>query len=133
MKEETLHALFGVFLINTIKEEQPEWFNEDFYAKLHRACKKAYEAEAGIIDWIFEYGDLEFIGKEGAKEFVKHRFNESVKLVGGSAVFEINETLLSQFEWFNEEIYAELNTDFFHKKPVTYAKFSKSITEQDLF
>lgn len=133
MKEETLHALFGVYLINTIRQEQPDWFNDEFYAKLYRACKRAYDAEAGIIDWIFEAGDLEFISREDVKEFVKYRFNESVKLVGGVDVFDVNEDSLSKFEWFNEEIYAELNTDFFHKKPVTYAKFSKSITQEDLF
>lgn len=38
-KEETIHALFGSYLIKLIKKEQPEWFNEDFYTKIERDRK----------------------------------------------------------------------------------------------
>src|SRR5690606_32712627 len=50
MKEEMIHALLGVYLIKEIKKEFPEWFDDEFYNKLYRACKKAYEAESKIID-----------------------------------------------------------------------------------
>ena len=132
-KEEMLHALLGVYIVNQIKSEFPEWFDADFYAKIHRACKKAYVAEAKIIDWIFEDGELDFIPKAVLCEFIKYRFNESVQMIGADPVFEIDDDLLSQLQWFNEEIYAETNTDFFNKKPVTYSKKTQSITADDLF
>ena len=59
-KEEVIHALFGMYVIKQIQKEFPEWFNDDFYAKLYRACKKAFDAECRIIDWIFEAGELTF-------------------------------------------------------------------------
>jgi ribonucleoside-diphosphate reductase beta chain len=132
-KEETIHALLGVQMIKYVQEEFPEWFNEDFYNKIYRASKKAYEAESKIIDWIFEEGELDFISKDVLKEYIKQRFNESVAMIGGEPVFEIDQDKVAELAWFEDEIYAEVNTDFFYKKPVTYSKFSKSITESDLF
>ncbi len=132
-KEETIHALLGVYLVKQIQKENPEWFNDHFYAKLHRACKKAYEAECKIIDWIYEDGELPFLKKDTVKEFIKDRFNESMVLVGGEPVFEVNPEEISKLQWFNDEIHAEVNTDFFNKKPVTYSKKMQSVTAEDLF
>ena len=132
-KEEVIHAMFGMALIKIIKEEQPDWFNEEFYTKLSRACKKAYEAECNIIDWIFEKGELDFLSKDTVKEFIKNRFNESIEMIGGSKIFEVDGSKLEQLKWFDEEIYAEVNTDFFHKKPVTYSKKMQAIKAEDIF
>lgn len=132
-KEEQIHALLGVYLIKQIQKEYPAWFNEDFYAKLQRACVKAYEAESKIVDWIFEAGDLPFLSKDVVKEFVKHRFNESLQMIGANKHFEVDNQKTSQLKWFEDEIHAEVNTDFFHKKPVTYSKKVKPITAEDLF
>lgn len=133
MKEELVHALFGAYLINKIKEEFPEWFDEDFYGKITRACKKAYEAESKIVDWIFEDGELEFLPADVLKEFIKNRFNESLEMIGAEKAFDVDNEKLLPLQWFNEEIYAESNVDFFHKKPTTYTKKSKPITSNDLF
>lgn len=132
-KEETIHAMLGVYIIKQVQKEYPEWFNEQFYAKLYRASRKAFDAECKIIDWIFENGELSFLGKDVVKEFVKHRFNESIELIGGDKVFEVDADKLEQLKWFDDELYAEVNTDFFHKKPVTYSKKTQAITAEDLF
>lgn len=132
-KEEHIHAMFGVCLIKYIQEEHPEWFNDDFYEKLYRACKKAFDAEVKIIDWMFEKGELPFLPKDLVVEFVKNRFNESLLLIGGKEVFEIDRKKIEELKWFNDEIYSDVSTDFFHKKPVTYNKFSKPINSDDLF
>lgn len=132
-KEELIHSMLGVYIINCIKTEHPKWFNEDFYQKLYRASKKAFEAESGIVDWIFEKGDLPFLTKETLKEFIKNRLNESIEMLGGEKVFEIDQEKLMKLQWFNDEIYADTNTDFFHKKPVTYSKKTQAVTAGDIF
>lgn len=132
-KEETIHAMFGAEVIKYIREENPEWFNEEFYNKLARACKKAYDAECNIIDWIFEKGELPFLPKAVVKEFIKNRFNESFEMVGVEKVFEVDEKLLEQVQWFIEEIHSDVSSDFFHKKPVTYKKFVQPINASDIF
>jgi ribonucleoside-diphosphate reductase beta chain len=125
--------MFGVAIIKHIQKEQPDWFGEEFFLKIERASRKAFEAESAIIDWIFKDGELSFLSKETIKEFIKQRFNESLEMVGAKPLFEVNKDLVKQLKWFDDEIYAEVNTDFFHKKPVTYSKKTQSITAEDIF
>ena len=132
-QEETIHAMLGVELIKYIREENPDWFNADFYDKLNRACKKAYVAECNIVDWIFEKGELSFLSKDVVKEFIKHRFNESLESIGAEKAFEVDQNLLENVRWFDEEIHSDVSSDFFHKKPVTYKKFVQAINADNLF
>lgn len=133
VQEENLHAQFGMYLINQIKREYPEWISEDFYKKIERACIKAYEAEAKIVDWIFENGELDFLPKEKVKEFIKDRFNKSVIGIGGKKVFVVDSIAIADLYWFEEELYVEKNLDFFWKRPTDYSKKTQSYSEDDLF
>lgn len=133
MKEELLHAQFGMYLIDLIKKEYPEWFNEDFYEKIYRACIKAYKAEVGILEWIFEKGEIESITLKTLKEFIKNRFNESLTQIGGEPVFVVNEEILKDVYWLIEDMHAYVRNDFFKTQSTNYTKFQKSITAKDLF
>ena len=132
-KEEDIHGNFGVEIINIIKEENPEWFDEDFNKLVYSACKKAYNAECSILDWIFEKGELPFIPKNTIKEFIKNRFNNSLEKIGMNKLFEIDEELLESTSWFDVEITSTKEGDFFYKKQIDYNKKSKPITIDDLF
>ena len=94
---------------------------------------EAFEAESEIIDWIFEKGDLDFLTKSQAMEFIRHRFNVSLNSIGLENIFDVNETLLETTEWFDDEILTTKHTDFFNKRSINYSKKSKSITSNDLF
>ena len=133
MREEQIHALFGVYLINQIKKEFSEWFNEEFYASIYEACNKSYDAEMNIIDWIFEKGELPYLSKDVVKEFIKNRFNESLDMIGCKKLFTVDNVKLKEVSWFDEEMHANVKADFFYKKPVTYSKKTKSIKAEDLF
>ena len=132
-KEEEIHGNFGSELINIIKAENPEWFDEEFENLIDSACKKAYEAEVKILDWIFENGELDFLSKETIKEFIKNRFNNSLQRIGMKPVFEVDFTEVEKTLWFDVEILSTKEGDFFYKKSVDYNKKSKAITEDDLF
>ena len=132
-KEEEIHGNFGAEIINIIKKENPEWFDEEFEELIYSACKKAYTAECGILDWIFEKGELKFLSKETIQNFIKNRFNNSLEKIGMKSIFEVDSELLRSTEWFDIEILGTKEGDFFYKKSVDYNKKSKSITEDDLF
>ena len=132
-KEEDIHGNFGVEIINIIKSENPDWFDEDFSNLIYSACNKAYIAECGILDWIFEKGELEFLPKETIKQFIMNRFNNSLKKIGMEPHFEIDSNLLASTKWFDVEVTATKEGDFFYKKQIDYNKKSKSITVDDLF
>lgn len=132
-KEEEIHGNFGAEIINIIKKENPEWFDEEFQELIYSACKKAYTAECGILDWIFEKGELKFLSKETIQNFIKNRFNNSLEKIGMETIFDVDSELLKCTEWFDIEILGTKEGDFFYKKSVDYNKKSKSITEDDLF
>lgn len=132
-KEEDIHGNFGVEIINIIKQENPDWFDEEFENLIYSACSKAYAAECGILDWIFEKGELEFLPKETIKHFIMNRFNNSLQKIGMNKHFEVDGNLLASTKWFDVEITATKEGDFFYKKQIDYNKKSKSITVDDLF
>ena len=132
-KEEEIHGNFGAEIINIIKSENPEWFDEEFDNLIYSACDKAFAAECEILDWIFEKGELDFISKDQIKEFIKNRFNNSLNKINLKSIFQINTELLEPSLWFDVEISSTKEGDFFYKKSIDYNKKSKSITENDLF
>lgn len=132
-KEEQIHGLFGIDIINIIKSEHPEWFDEDFTNQIVKLCREAFEAEKKVVDWIFEDGELDFMPKNIVFEFIKQRFNNSLESIGIHKIFEIDETFLKESDWFYDEVIATKHGDFFNKKSINYSKKTKSITSEDLF
>ncbi len=132
-KEEQIHGDFGIDLINIIKKENPDWFDADYNKMIQETCKEAFESESKIIDWIFQDGELDFLPKNVINEFIKNRFNNSLESIGISKIFQIDEKLLEETEWFDDEIIGTKHGDFFVKRSINYSKRTKSITSDDLF
>lgn len=132
-KEEDIHGNFGSEIINIIKSENPEWFDDEFEKLIYSACTKAYKAECRILDWIFEHGELEFLPKKTVQHFIMNRFNNSLIKIGMNPHFEVDFEEIEKTLWFDVEITATKEGDFFYKKQIDYNKKSKSITEDDLF
>ena len=132
-KEEQIHGLFGVELVETIREENPDLFDDEFEAKIQEACQQAYEAEMDILDWIFGEGELEFLPREYIDEFLKDRFNRSLENVRVDPLFETDEDLLDETRWFDEDIMMTKDNDFFSKRSTTYNKHTQSVTAEEMF
>jgi len=132
-KEEQIHGLFGTDLINLIRQEHPEWFDAQMSATVADLAQEAYAAESTIIDWFFEEGELAFLPKAVVKEFVKNRLNNSLVNIGEQALFPVDEAMVQQTDWFDDEVIATKHGDFFVKRSINYNKRSKSITGDDLF
>ena len=132
-KEEQIHGLFGIELINIIREEKPEWFDDNLERRVVEACHEAFRSEEIVIDWIYEQGDLDFLPKATVKEFVKNRLNNSLDSIGYEPIFHVDGAVIEQTDWFDDEIIATKHVDFFVKRSVNYTKRSRSITGDDLF
>lgn len=132
-KEEQIHGMFGIDIINIIKKEHPEWFDENCKEMIINACREAYEAESKIVDWIYESGELDFLPSTNVKEFIKNRFNNSLVSIGLPRIFEVSEALLEETDWFDNEVIATKHVDFFNKRSINYNKRSASVTSDDLF
>lgn len=132
-KEEQIHGDFGIDVIKIIKDENPDWFDDNYKSLIQQICEEAYLAESKIVDWIFEEGELEFLPKNVVNEFIKNRFNKSLESIGISKIFDVDESLLTQTEWFDDEIIGTKHGDFFVKRSINYSKRTQSITSDDLF
>lgn len=132
-KEEDIHARFGFDLVNIIKEENPEWWDKETISTINKLCREAYKAESGIVDWIYDNHDLDFLPKETVKEFLKHRFNQSLNAIGLKSLYEVDPEVIEETEWFMVEAVTTTNHDFFAKRGTAYTKKTKSFTSDDLF
>ena len=132
-REENLHAMIGIKIINTIKSEHPEIFDDELKNKILYEAKEAVKYECQIIEWIVNgYNDGK-LSSALLKEFVKHRMNESLKQIGYDSLFDVDKEEISKTLWFDEQVLGNNMTDFFHSRPVEYSKKSQSFSEEDLF
>ena len=132
-KEEQIHGDFGIDLIKILQKENPEWFTKNYHESIQQMCKDAFEAESEVVEWIFENGELDFLPKAVVNEFLKNRFNNSLESIGIKKVFDVDQDLVSQTEWFDDEIIGTKHGDFFVKRSINYSKKTQSITSEDLF
>ncbi len=131
--EENIHALVGIKIINTIRDEMPELFDEELEERIRGEAVEAFKAEAKIVDWMINGIKEPGLDAETVKEFIKNRINSSLEQIGFKTVFEVDNDLLEATMWFEEELLGNNMTDFFHSRPVEYSKKSQSFDEEDLF
>lgn len=115
-KEEQLHGEFGVAIVNIIKEEHPEYFDEEMANIIYELAEESYKAEKELLDWIFEDGELDFLPKKTIEEFVKNRLNNSLESIGLERIFDTDELEVEKNRWFDEEILSTSHKDFFYKR-----------------
>jgi len=131
--DEQIHANGGMYIINKIREEFPEYFDANTLQEINNIVIHSINIESEILDWIFENGELDTISKENLLNFMKFRIDESLQKIGMPTIYNISESLYQPMVWFEEEIFANSLDDFFAKRPVDYTKHDKSITADDLF
>jgi len=131
--EENIHALVGMKIISTIREELPELFDDELEQKIQSEAIEAYKSEAKIVDWMINGIQEPGLSAPVLKEFIKNRINESLIQIGFKKAFEVDKELLESTIWFDEELLGNNMVDFFHSRPVDYSKNAQSFSEDDLF
>jgi len=131
--EENIHALVGMKIINTIREESPELFDDELEERIAQEAICAYKAEGKIVDWMINGIQQDNLSAPIVKEFIKNRINNSLDQIGFKTVFNIDNSLIEPTMWFEEELLGNNMTDFFHSRPVEYSKKNQSFDEADIF
>ena len=131
--EENLHALAGIKIINTIRDEHPELFDEELEERIAAEAKEAFDAESKIVDWMINGFNEKGLSADILKEFIKNRINDSLEKIGFDSAFDVDTSLLEDTMWFEEELMGNNATDFFHSRPVEYSKKSQAFDADDLF
>ena len=131
--DEQIHANAGIFIVNKIKDEFPDFFDQNSQEEIREMVKNSIEVEAEILDWIFSEGEIAQLSKKDLLNFMKYRVDESLEKIGMEKLYPASSTGGKPLLWFEEEIFANSLDDFFAKRPVEYTKHDKSITANDLF
>ena len=125
--------MVGAQIINTIRSEYPELFDDELIERISHEAEEAYKSEAKIIDWMVNGIHQDGLSADILKEFVKNRINESLEMISFKPVFEVDKELVANTMWFEEELLGNTSCDFFHSRPVEYSKKNHAFSEDDLF
>ena len=129
--EEMIHAQVGIRIINTLRAEYPELFDAELEARIREEVVCAVEAESALIDWMLEGFEAPRLTPDLLKNYVRSRMNDSLEAIGFERAFD--EEQHPDTFWMDEETLGNSMTDFFHKKPVEYAKNHRAFESEDLF
>lgn len=131
--EENIHAQIGITIINGLREEHPELFTQELQDRVLEAARQTLLAEEGILKWILGDYAREHLDIEIATEYIKQRLNDSLKEIGYPKLYTISRELKKEFRWADVELQGNTSTDFFHGRPVEYAKKNQSFAVSKLF
>ena len=131
--EENIHALVGIKIINTIREEHPELFDKELEERILHEAEEALKAESQIVDWMVNGYEEDGLNSNLLKGFIKNRIISSLDQIGFKSQFEVDNDALEATMWFEEELMGNNMADFFHTRPTEYSKKNQSFDEEDLF
>jgi len=131
--DEQVHANAGIYIVNKIREEFPDFFDDETVQYVRETVENSIEIEGKILDWIFSEGEIETVNKTDLLNFMKFRVDDSMKKIGLKTIFDVSADYFKPMAWFEEEVFANSLDDFFAKRPTDYTKHDKPITANDLF
>ena len=125
VRDESLHSEAGCWLFRTLMKEHPEFKTKKLIKEIEEAAHLALQLEFDFIDKVFEMGDLENLGKEELKNFIRHRVNTKMADLGLKPIIpasEIDKGALKTMKWFDAVIAGKQQTDFFANRVTNYSK-----------
>ena len=131
--DEQIHANAGIYIVNKIKEEFPDFFDEETMVYIRETVEHSIDIEGRILDWIFSEGEIDTVNKTDLLNFMKFRVDDSMKKIGLKPIYNVTAEYFKPMAWFEEEVFANSMDDFFAKRPTDYTKHDKAFTANDLF
>jgi len=131
--EETLHSQIGIRLVNTLRDEYPELFDQELEDLVVREIRAALISEGQLIDWMVGDFNEKDLSASVLKAYIAQRMNDSLVAIGYKPLFEPDAEMIKATQWMEIELIGNNQTDFFHKKPVEYSKKNKPFNPEELF
>lgn len=126
--EEVVHYKFGIDIINIIKKQFPQVWDEYFIELTTDNIKMAYQSELRLIDWFFEKGVPDHLTKEEVINFLNYNFNVVSKDLGLNLSYDVNEEMFNEKNlWFKVKVFMTTEPDFFDSAVSGYASEEEDI------
>ena len=130
--EEVVHYNFGIDIINIIKEQHPDLWDEYMVDLVTDNIKQAYQSELNLIDWFFEQGVPEHLSKEEVVNFLNYNFNVVCKDLNLDLEYEIDTKLFEEKNsWFKAKVFMTTEPDFFDSAVSGYASDDEQVEEEE--
>lgn len=115
MRDESMHLNFGIDLINTIKEEQPELWTEEFQNRIIDLVRRAVKLEYTFATTVFPKG-IFGMTPEGFAQYIEYIADRRLERVGLPVQWKAE----NPFPWMSEAIDLSKEKNFFETRPTEY-------------
>jgi len=115
MRDESMHLNFGIEIIKTIKEENPELWTRDFQDRIVDLVRKATVLEYTYAQQVFPTG-IFGLNAEGFEQYIKYIADRRLERVGLPAQFNTT----NPFPWMSEAIDLSKKKNFFETRVTEY-------------
>ncbi|MBI3631731.1 MAG: ribonucleotide-diphosphate reductase subunit beta, partial [Candidatus Staskawiczbacteria bacterium] len=115
MRDESQHLNFGINLINTIKEEQPELWTKEFQDKMISLVKEAVTLEYAFAIDCFPKGIMG-INADSFKKYIEYIADRRLQRIGLPIVYGSE----NPFPWMSEAVDLSKEKNFFETRVTEY-------------
>jgi ribonucleoside-diphosphate reductase beta chain len=132
-QEEMIHLQVGIKIINTLRKEYPELFDEEMISRIKEECLAAIVNERKVIEWILGDYETEEVSVDILDNFVRKKIADALGQIGiHDHGIDYDKDLLKVTKWFEDGQQGVTITDFFASRPVEYSK-GEAVDVDDLF
>lgn len=115
MRDESQHLNFGVNMINTIKEEQPELWTPEFQQHIVELVKRAVVLEYTFATEVFPKG-IFGMNAEGFKQYIEYIADRRLATIALPAQYNV----ANPFPWMSEAVDLNKEKNFFETRVTEY-------------
>lgn len=115
MRDESQHLNFGINMINAIKEEQPELWDDAFQKRMVGLVKEATKLEYEYAKDVFPRG-IFGMNADGFKQYIEYIADRRLSAVGLPKQFNVK----NPFPWMSEAVDIAKEKNFFETRVTEY-------------
>ena len=116
LRDESMPCNFGIYLINTIKMENPHLWTTEFRAEIHDIMRKAVDLEYRYAEDTMPRGVLG-LNAPMFKEYLRYIANRRCQQIGLDQMYD---GATNPFPWMSEMIDLKKERNFFETRVIEY-------------
>lgn len=115
MRDESQHLNFGINMINTMKEEQPELWTPEFQQRIVNLVREGAALEYTFASTVFPKG-IFGMNADSFRQYIEHIADRRLARVGLPAQFNV----ANPFPWMSEAVDLNKEKNFFETRVTEY-------------
>ncbi len=115
MRDESMHLNFGIFMINTLKQEQPEVWTPEFQQRVIDLVKEATVLEYTFAQTVFPKG-IFGMNADGFKQYIEYIADRRLNSIGLPSQYNVS----NPFPWMSEAVDLNKEKNFFETRVTEY-------------